>query len=129
MLLVLDTTVLIDHLRGRPAAARVNALFTRGITPATTAINVEEVVRGLRTSERSVAQGLCRGVVVLPVTVDAAWLAGDWRREHAAQGVTLAQADCLIAATCVVAQAPLATGNPKDFPMTELQIEHWPVGA
>ncbi|MGH8897917.1 MAG: hypothetical protein ACRDZ4_13070 [Egibacteraceae bacterium] len=25
--------------------------------------------------------------------------------------------------------ARLATGNPADFPMTELQVEHWPVGG
>jgi len=24
---------------------------------------------------------------------------------------------------------PLATGNPKDFPMRELDVQHWPVGA
>lgn len=65
MLQVLDTTVLIDHLRGRPAAAR---------------------------------------------------------------GLTLWQADCLIAAVSVLAGAPLATGNPKDFPMAELEVHHWPVG-
>jgi hypothetical protein len=27
-----------------------------------------------------------------------------------------------------VNDATLATGNPKDFPMPELKIEHWPVG-
>jgi hypothetical protein len=24
---------------------------------------------------------------------------------------------------------PLATGNPKHFPMAELEVEHWPVGG
>lgn len=76
MLLVLDSTVLIDHLRGRPAAARVLALLDRGVSPATTAINVEEIVRGLRRAERDVAEQLFRGLVVLPVTAEAAWLAG-----------------------------------------------------
>lgn len=128
MLQVLDTTVLIDHLRGRPAAERVLALQGRGITAATTAINVEEIVRGLRPPEKQEAQELFDGLVVLPVTADAAWLAGDWRREHAARGTTLWQADCLIAAVSVLAGAPLATGNPKDFPMDELDVLHWPVG-
>ena len=55
--------------------------------------------------------------------------AGDWRRDHASAGMTLAQADCLIAAAAVAVGVPLATGNPKDFPMRELEVQHWPVGA
>ena len=54
--------------------------------------------------------------------------AGRWRREYAARGVTLSQADCLIAAAAIGVGARLATGNPKHFPMPELEIEHWPVG-
>jgi predicted nucleic acid-binding protein len=42
--------------------------------------------------------------------------------------VTLYQADCLDAAAAMVNDAILATGNPKDFPMPELKIEHWPLG-
>ena len=38
------------------------------------------------------------------------------------------QADCLVAAAAMVNDATLATGNPNDFPMRELKIEHWPVG-
>lgn len=44
------------------------------------------------------------------------------------RGRPLHQADCLIAATAVRAGARLATGNPKDFPMAGLLVEHWPVG-
>ena len=42
--------------------------------------------------------------------------------------MTLSQADCLIAAAARSAAAGLATGNPAHFPMTELTVEHWPVG-
>ena len=44
------------------------------------------------------------------------------------EGVTLYQSDCLVAATAWVNDGALATGNPKDFPMRELTVEHWPVG-
>ncbi len=47
----------------------------------------------------------------------------------AAKGRTLSQADCLVAAAAVGVGARLATGNPQDFPMTELAVDHWPVGA
>jgi predicted nucleic acid-binding protein len=43
--------------------------------------------------------------------------------------VTLSQSDCLIAAAALTVGARLATGNPKHFPMTELEVDHWPVGA
>ena len=56
-------------------------------------------------------------------------MAGRWRRSFAERGVTLAQADCLVAAAAVGVDARLATGNPRDFPMEELPVDHWPVGA
>lgn len=104
------------------------ALRRGGDVPATTAINVEEIVRGLRPAETEAARGLFTGLVVLPVDGRAAWRAGAWRRDHAARGVTLRQADCLIAATAMVHEATLVTGNPRDFPMDGVAVEHWPVG-
>lgn len=55
--------------------------------------------------------------------------AGRWRRDFARKGVTLSQGDCLIAAAAVAVDARLITGNPKHFPMSELDVEHWPVGT
>ena len=129
MLRVLDSTVLIDHLRGRPAVGRLAALRESGDVPATTAINVEEIVRGLRPTEHRAATELFTGLIVLPIGKEAGWRAGEWRRAFAARGVTLWQADCLIAATAMVHGGTLTTGNPKDFPMDGLTVEHWPVGS
>lgn len=128
MLYVLDSTVLIDFLRGRPVVERVRAMRARGDVPATTAINVEEIVRGLRAGEVGSATSLFAGLVVLAVDGTAAWQAGEWRRDHAARGITLSQADCLVAASTLLAHGVLATGNPKDFPLPEVDVQHWPVG-
>lgn len=128
MLRILDTTVLIDFLRGRPAVGRIRALRTTGDVPGTTAINVEEIVRGLRATESEAASQLFAGLVVLPIDAEAGWQAGVWRREFASRGVSLSQADCLVAATALVNGATLVTGNPKDFPMDDLEVDHWPVG-
>ncbi|MGH3340602.1 MAG: PIN domain-containing protein [Propionibacteriaceae bacterium] len=128
MLRVLDSTVLIDFLRGRPAVGRVIALRASGDVPATTAINVEEIARGLRTDETEAARRLFSGLIILPIDSRAAWQAGTWRRDFAARGVTLYQSDCLVAATTWAHEGTLATGNPKDFPMTELPVDYWPVG-
>src|SRR6266545_5001631 len=96
--LVLDTTVLIDALRGRPAADRIRQRIKGRETLLTTAINVEEIVRGLRPSEASAADLLFTGLIVLPIRREEAEHAGNWRREFAQRGITLHQTDCLIAA-------------------------------
>ena len=128
MLVLLDTTVLIDYLRDAPSAPRVDQLLDRGDIACTTAINVEELARGLLPREREDAGRLVRGLIVIPLGVVEGWQAGTWRQRFASRGVTLAQADCLIAAAAHSADATLATGNPKDFPMDEIRVEHWEVG-
>ncbi len=126
---LLDTTVLIDALRGRPAADRLRGLRRAGDTPFVCAVNVEEVSRGLRPDEEARAQRLLAGLRIAPLGLEEGQQAGRWRRDMAAAGRTLSQADCLIAAAAVGIGARLATGNPKDFPIAELAVEHWPVGA
>jgi predicted nucleic acid-binding protein len=127
---LLDTTVLIDILRGRPSTIeRLRALRRRQGVPYSTAINVEEIHRGLRTEERAAADQLFDGLRIVAIDRAHGELAGRWRRDHAAAGVTLAQADCLIAAAAVSIRMPLATGNPRHFPMHDLDVQHWPVGA
>jgi len=126
---LLDTTVVIDLLRGRAGAAdRLRALRAAGDSPYACAINVEETARGLRTPELEPARTLFSALHIAPLGVQEGWQAGEWRREFAARGLTLAQTDCLVAAAALSVGARLATGNPKDFPMDELAVEHWPVG-
>ena len=128
MLVLLDTTVLIDYLRGRPAVGRVDALVVRGGVPCTTAVNVEEIFRGVRPAETAAVELFFDGLRLAPIGRPEGRQAGVWRRRFAAQGVTLSQADCLIAAAAHAAGAVLATGNPRHFPMAEVTVEHWPVG-
>ena len=128
MVALLDSTVLIDYLRGRPVVGRVQELWERGEAPCTTAINVEEIVRGLRPAEESAAQALFEGLEILSIGADEGRRAGRWRREFSARGITLWQADCLIAAAAANRGAILVTGNPTDFPMPDVTVEHWPVG-
>jgi predicted nucleic acid-binding protein len=127
--ILLDTTVLIDVLRGRRrTVARLTALRQHGDVPYTTPISVEEIHRGLRDTERVAATRLFDGLRIASIGRPEGVRAGDWRRDHASAGMTLAQADCLIAAAALALGVPLATGNPKDFPMQELEVQHWPVG-
>src|SRR5581483_10427061 len=108
----LDTTVLVDALRGGPAGARVRVLRRDGFTPFVCAINVDELWRGARgpTQEKEVAR-LLRGLRVVPLRAEEGERAGRWRRDFGARGVTVG--------------ARLATANVSDFPMPELVVEDW----
>ncbi len=128
MRVLLDTTVLIDALRGRPAAERVRGLRDQGHVPWISPINVEEVLRGARESEEPVVLRFLEGMRLVALGQEEGTRAGRWRREYAHRGITLSQADCLIAAAAMGIGARLATGNPKHFPMDGLDVEHWPVG-
>jgi predicted nucleic acid-binding protein len=127
--LLLDSTVLIDALRGGPAATGVAGLRRTGTEPWVCAISVEEIWRDVRPREETVVRRLLNGLRLAPLGVAEGIRAGTWRRAFAAQGVTLHQADCLIAAAAVGIGASLATANIEDFPMAELAVQHWPSNA
>ncbi len=127
--LLLDSTVVIDALRGRQAAVRVAGLRRDGVEPWVCAITVEEVWRGIKTGEEDVVRRFFGGTRIAPLGAPEGERAGSWRRRFAQQGITLHQADCLIAAAAVGIGARLATGNVSDFPMSELTVEEWPAGG
>ena len=126
--LLLDSTVLIDALRGRSAASRLAGLRRIGTEPWVCAISVEEIWRGLRPDEEPVARRLFNGLRLAPLGLSEGIRAGTWRRQLAQKGITVHQADCLIAAAAVGIEANLATANVADFPMAEISVEHWPSG-
>lgn len=126
--ILLDSTVLIDTLRGRPVAERLRVMRRGGDEPWVCAVSVEEIWRGARCEEESGVRQLFRGLRLAPLGVAEGELAGTWRRDFAARGVGLHQADCLIAAAATGIGADLATGNPADFPMLAAHVRHWPVG-
>jgi predicted nucleic acid-binding protein len=68
------------------------------------------------------------GFSVTPLGIAEGRLAGWWRQTARRRGRTLVQADVLVTAAAVGIGARLATGNPTDFPMTGLVVEHWPAG-
>lgn len=127
--LLLDTTVLIDALRGRPVADRIQTLRRSGPPPWVCAVNIEEVWRGAFPAEYPDVERFLAGFRIAPLGGEEGRQAGSWRSNHAARGITLSQADCLVAAAALGIGVRLATGNPSHFPMPELGVEHWPVNA
>ena len=123
-MLLLDTTVLVEALRGEPST--IERLRGLNEPPLVSAITVEEIRRGMRPHERGATDDLLAWVSVVAVGQAEAQLSGDWRREHAERGIALSQADSLIAACAALRGATLATANVRDFPMPGVRVEHWP---
>lgn len=115
-MIVADSDVLIDALRGgNPAAERIRLeLSTGGL--ATTAISVFELKSGAR-SGRAAAQveTLLAPLTVLPLDEEAADKAGAIRRDLESAGTPISMADYLIAGICVSRSAILLTRNRTHF--------------
>jgi predicted nucleic acid-binding protein len=114
-LVVVDTTVLVDLLRGEPEAkAWLAALPT---APYCSEITRVEVIRGLRSAERAPAHRLFAGLRWVPLTDQVATLAGELGRDYRRSHVDIAAADLVVAATAMRLDADLATHNVRNFQM------------
>lgn len=114
---LLDTSIIVDYLRNRPAA--VAYLETTTAPQALTAIVVSELYGGVREgTERTALDTLISAYPVWPLTQAIAKEGGLlWRQYRPSHGVGLA--DALLAATALVHGATLVTLNRKHFPMLQ----------
>jgi predicted nucleic acid-binding protein len=117
-LIVLDTSFLVDHLRGVTAATEAFAGAVReGERTAASVITKVEIVGGMRSHERRATRNLFEQLEWIPVDDAVAELAGEYtrlyRRSH--QGIDVP--DYVIAATAFVLRAEMWTRNVKHFPM------------
>lgn len=117
MSVVLDSTILIDHLRGSRAATDLIAGLDG--SPTCSEVSRIEVIQGLRSAEKRSAAQLFALLEWVPLDDTVARRAGElgrrWRRSH--QGIDVA--DLAIAATAEILEVPLVTQNLKHFPMFE----------
>lgn len=116
MILLLDTTVLIDLLRGRGnRRALLAELIEAGHTLATAAINIGEVYAGVRPGEETSTEALLSNLDCFPLTGKIARRAGTLKSEWARKGKTLTLADMIVAATALEHDSVVMTDNRKDF--------------
>jgi predicted nucleic acid-binding protein len=118
MTILLDTSILIDHLRGGTAArdAMAGAVAEGERLTASVVVKVE-VLAGMRAAEEAATRRLLDALEWFPVddgvAEHAGLLANRFLRSH--PGVD--PVDFIIAATAIVHDASLWTRNLKHFPM------------
>jgi predicted nucleic acid-binding protein len=126
-LYLLDTTVLIAHLRGDEAVtALLLELLAAGHWLGTSCVNVAEIERGIRPRERKAATALAERLRFLETGREAAVRAGRYQAAFEKRGRTIHTADALVAGTARAHGAILLTDNVRDFPMTDIKVESPP---
>ena len=116
---LLDSDVLIAHLRGVDAAGRCLTERRRRAPLHASVVSLAEITGGLHSHERREVWRLLAGLRIEPVTermgVRAGQLMRRFRRSHSSIGL----GDYLIAATAIELGLELATLNVRHFPMFE----------
>ncbi|HEY66751.1 MAG TPA: type II toxin-antitoxin system VapC family toxin [Thermoflexia bacterium] len=117
---LIDTNVLIEHLRGKPEVVDfLIALEERG-SLYFSVLSEAEVYVGMQEDEREQTEALFDALFGLPVTREVAQLGGGYRQRYRHEGVGLI--DALIAATAVLGDLVLVTYNHRHFPMPNLWV-------
>lgn len=119
---LLDSGVLIRHLRGQREAVRLLRGLGKRERLAIASVTRLEVHARMRDHERHTTQKLLSRFVTYELDAAIADRAGDYIREYRRRGITLAVPDAIIAATAVRHGLTLVTFNPKHFPMPELRL-------
>jgi predicted nucleic acid-binding protein len=113
-MVIVDTSVIIDHLR---QSDKTKTLFTCLISKETLAISIvtyaelysgQSVWNSVKASQT--VEKLCDNLCILPITQEIAKMAGKIKSSH-----DLDLVDCLIAATSISNKISLSTLNLKHF--------------
>jgi hypothetical protein len=116
--ILVDTDVLIAHLRGLPAAGSWLSATRRTSGPlAVSAITVIELTGGMRSAERGHVWRLLSTLRTQDVNELVARRAGELMRQYRRSHSGIGLGDYLIAATADVRGFELATLNVRHFPM------------
>jgi len=120
----LDTTFLIDYMRGNPAAlGRFRTFFEQGDQLLINEVVVCELATGITSPQRPAMTALLRPLEFVQPGPDTALRAGDWRQAARQVGFALSLTDALIAATAHELDAHVVTRNLRDFANTPVAIE------
>ncbi len=115
-MIVADTDVLIDSLRGlEPARGRIDLELSNGRL-ATTVVTAFELLSGARTTtQQTRIERLLGAMTLFPLEFNAGEIAARIRRDLESRGEGIGMADYLIAGICLSRNAMLLTRNRAHF--------------
>ena len=116
-MILVDSDVLIAHLRGVEAARDWLADTSRTQEIAISALTITEISAGMRSAQRRQVWELLTSLTHEPVSYSIARRAGELSRTWGRSNVGIGIVDYLIAATAQERGYPLATLNTRHYPM------------
>ena len=116
--ILLDTDILINLLRGNPAARDFIADNLEKNELLCSVISVAEIWVGMRPHEEQATRRLVDSLRIVDVSRSVAEKAGNFKGTIKSHVLELN--DCLIAATACSLGATLATGNTRHYPMKDV---------
>lgn len=123
MVRLIDTDILIDHLRGRAKSlAFLTACVDAGDHLVCSVVTHAELFAGMLPGEETAIRSLLGVLEAVPIDAGIAEVAGEYRRALGkSHGVLLP--DALVAATAKVQGATLTTKNTTHYPMDDITVE------
>ena len=121
---LLDTTFIVDHLRGTPEAVqRLRRIVEQGDIPFVNDIVTAEAWAGAPSDDDRALTRLFEFLEFIAAGPTHAKTAGRWRARSRAAGRDIGIADALIAACAEDSHASVLTRNVRDFAQTPVTIE------
>lgn len=114
---LLDTSVLVDHLRGDDRATTLVTRLFRAGEVIGSVMTRAEVLAGMRAAEKRATNRLLNTLTWIPVDVHIADQAGALARRYRTSHPGVDTVDYVIAATVAITDAVFYTRNIKHFPM------------
>ncbi len=123
---VLDTTVLIDHAKGRSDGVKILArLFGETGVLYTCDVVTSESLSGGTAEERRLIGRLLDALEYIAIDPEAARWAGERRRQQRSAGRRAPLGDSLIAAMAWRISATVVTRNPSDFELFGVPVRSY----
>ncbi len=119
---LLDTDVLIWHLRGHEPTEELLKELEPEQPLGCSVLSVFEIWSGVRAKEEEATHQFFCVLHEVPVDRPIAFKAAEYWREFRRRGITLGQADALIAATAHMLNLTLVTYNRNHYPMKDITL-------
>lgn len=119
---LLDSDIIIWHLRGKPEVTEMLRDLQRAGLPACSALSVLEVLLGVKKGEEEKTERFLGSLRVFDVNREIATRAARLIRGYKAKGITLDLPDAVIAGTCMTHDLTLVTYNTKHYPIADLKF-------